>query len=110
MAVLASWLQVVTVLCWSLNYWQSASALSGEIEDINTAFPSAMVTSLWLSVLLVGLTVLAATGATDYSQADYRNQLFLGQIAGRQLARLSPPLPGSHYQSTAHVVRPVLCW
>jgi hypothetical protein len=75
-------LQVLTVLCWSLNFWQSSSALSGEIEDLNVAFPSAMVTALWMCVVLLGLTVLAGTGASSESQSAWTHQLFLASVAG----------------------------
>lgn len=74
--------QVVTVLCWSLNFWQSSSALSGEIEDLNVAFPSAMVSALWLCVTLLGLTLLAGTGASSAAQGAWKHQLFLATVAG----------------------------
>lgn len=74
--------QVVTVLCWSLNFWQSSSGLSGEIEDLNVAFPSAMVSALWLCVTLLGLTLLAGTGASSAAQGAWKHQLFLATAAG----------------------------
>jgi amino acid transporter len=77
------WGSMLNTLFWSLNFWETASCLSGEIEDINSAFPTAMATDLWLATLLVGLAILVGTGATDYSQSEWRGQMFYATVAGR---------------------------
>ena len=52
------WKTPRNTLFWNLNYWDTASTLAGEVEDVKTTYPKALAIALVAVVLSYFLPLL----------------------------------------------------
>jgi len=74
------WRSLLNVLFWNMNYYDSASAFSGDCEAPATTFPKAMAIAVAAVTLTYVLPLAVATGADP--RADYCDGCFV-PIASR---------------------------
>eukprot|EP00434_Breviolum_minutum_P036309 symbB.v1.2.032167.t1/scaffold3815.1/size82879/2 len=84
------WSDFLNTLFWNLNYWDTASTLAGEVEDVKTTYPKALAIALVAVVLSYFLPLLVGLGV---SGSDWRNW------KDGQFAELGHRLGGSFLKS-----------
>ncbi|CAE6969463.1 PUT1 [Symbiodinium sp. CCMP2592] len=66
------WSGFLNVLFWNLNYWDSASTLAGEVQDVERSYPKALGLALIAVVLSYLLPLLIGLGIPGPT-ADWKN-------------------------------------
>ena len=59
-------------LFWNLNSFDVGASFAGEVRDPEKVFPRAMFMSIVMVVLSYIIPLLAALGATDSTQSDWK--------------------------------------
>eukprot|EP00913_Durusdinium_trenchii_P019570 g18397.t1 len=59
-------------LFWNLNYWDTASTLAGEVQDVSTTYPKALGVAMVAVVLSYFLPLLVGLGISG-ATSDWRN-------------------------------------
>ncbi|KAF8115179.1 hypothetical protein N665_0029s0025 [Sinapis alba] len=74
----------LNTLFWNLNYWDSISTLSGEVDNPSRTLPRALFYALLLVVLSYIFPVLSGTGAVPLDQKLWTDGYFaeLGKVIG----------------------------
>ncbi len=60
----ADYVRWLNVLFWNLNYWDSVSTLSGEVQNARVVMPKAMMTALGVTCLGYLLPLAVGIGIT----------------------------------------------
>ena len=79
-----NWGLYLNTLFWNLNYWDSISTLSGEVENPNKTLPKALFYALILVVLGYFVPLLVGTGAIPLDREMWVDGYFadIGKILG----------------------------
>ena len=70
------WTLFFNTLFWNLNFWDSASALAGEVDQPQKTFPKALFSAGILVCLGYLIPLMAATGGTPLDQEDWVDGYF----------------------------------
>ncbi|ESQ40475.1 hypothetical protein EUTSA_v10013376mg [Eutrema salsugineum] len=78
------WNLYLNTLFWNLNYWDSISTLSGEVDNPKRTLPRALFYALFLVVLSYIFPVLTGTGAISLDQKLWTDGYFadIGKVIG----------------------------
>uniref|UniRef100_A0A1J3IS63 Polyamine transporter RMV1 n=1 Tax=Noccaea caerulescens TaxID=107243 RepID=A0A1J3IS63_NOCCA len=78
------WNLYLNTLFWNLNYWDSISTLSGEVDNPTKTLPRALFYALFLVVLSYIFPVLSGTGALPLNQKLWTDGYFgdVGKVIG----------------------------
>ncbi|CAK9083963.1 unnamed protein product, partial [Durusdinium trenchii] len=67
-----AWSDFLNCLFWNLNYWDTASTLAGEVQDVSTTYPKALGVAMVAVVLSYFLPLLVGLGISG-ATSDWRN-------------------------------------
>ncbi|KAM7273239.1 hypothetical protein ACFE04_027903 [Oxalis oulophora] len=67
------WNLFFNTLFWNLNFWDSVSALAGEVDKPATTFPLALLISVIFTCLAYLLPLMAVIGAVNVPQASWES-------------------------------------
>ncbi|EPS73063.1 hypothetical protein M569_01691, partial [Genlisea aurea] len=70
------WNLYLNTLFWNLNYWDSVSTLSGEVDDPKKTLPKALFSALILVVLGYFIPILTGTGAVPLNRELWTSGYF----------------------------------
>jgi len=73
------WSNILNILFWQLNYWDSVSTFAGDVKDPGRAFPRALAVAVVLVVLSTLLPLAVAVAGTTFPYTEYTDGFF-GEI------------------------------
>jgi len=80
-----NWQLLLNTFFWNVNYWESASAFSGDVADPSNSYPKGMVIAVGLVFVSLFLPILVGIGASDDPYTDWTDGFFVhlgSEIAG----------------------------
>ncbi|KAG9129806.1 hypothetical protein Leryth_016027 [Lithospermum erythrorhizon] len=79
-----NWRGYFNSMFWNLNYWDKASTLAGEIEDVSRTFPKALLGAVVVVVSSYLIPLLAGTGALQSDSSEWSDGYFaeIGMMIG----------------------------
>lgn len=83
------WSDFLNTLFWNLNYWDTASTLAGEVDEVKTTYPKALAVAMVAVVLSYFLPLLVGLGVPGNNWRDWQDGQFalLGQRLGGRILK-----------------------
>lgn len=78
------WTPFLNILFWNLNYWDSSSMFSGDVNNPGKTFPRAMAYAVLMVALGYIVMLLVGIGASGSSWKEWNDGYF--EVVGRQVA------------------------